>query len=164
MTVATRLAVMREGRLAQVGEPREVYDAPTSRYTAEFIGDVNIMEGVLADPEAGRITMGEDAPPVEAGRAVAAPPGAPVAVALRPEKLVLERADAGPAPAVNTLEGTVEDIAYMGDVSVYRVRLADGRLIRAIRTNRVRLQSQTIVWEDAVRLSWDPQAVVVLTG
>jgi len=164
MTVATRLAVMREGRLAQVGEPREVYDAPTTRYTAEFIGDVNIMEGVLADPEAGRVTLGEGGAPVEAGRAVAAPPGAPVAVALRPEKLVLERADAGPAPAVNTLEGTVEDIAYMGDVSVYRVRLADGRLVRAIRTNRVRLQSQTIVWEDAVRLSWDPQAVVVLTA
>jgi putrescine transport system ATP-binding protein len=162
MTVATRLAVMREGRLAQVGEPREVYDSPTSRYTAEFIGDVNIFEGVVADPAVGAIRLRGVETPVEAGRALGLSPQAPVAVALRPEKLVIARADAEPAPAANALEGVVEDIAYMGDVSVYRVRLPDGALARAIRTNRVRLQSQTIVWEDRVRLSWDPQAVVVL--
>jgi putrescine transport system ATP-binding protein len=60
------------------------------------------------------------------------------------------------------VDGVVEDIAYMGDISIFRVRLPGGALVKATRTNRVRLQSQTIVWEDPVRLSWDPQAVVPL--
>jgi putrescine transport system ATP-binding protein len=164
MTVATRLAVMREGQIAQLGEPREVYDAPTSRYVAEFIGDVNIFEGRVEDPGAGSIRLDGVAAPVRAGRALPFASGAAVAVALRPEKLVLERPEEGPAPAENTLEGVVEDIAYLGDMSIYRVRLPGGGLARVARTNRVRLQSQNIVWEDPVRLSWDAQAVVPLAG
>ncbi len=162
MTVATRLAVMREGQIAQLGEPREVYDAPASRYVAEFIGDVNIIEGRLEDPEAGVIRLEGAGAPVQAGRPISGAKGAPVAVALRPEKLVIERRDDGPDPEANMLEGVVEDIAYLGDMSIFRVRLSNGGLARVARTNRVRLQSQTIVWEDPVRLSWDAQAVVPL--
>ncbi|MFN3614592.1 MAG: ABC transporter ATP-binding protein [Rubrimonas sp.] len=164
MTVATRLAVMRDGQIAQLGEPREVYDAPTTRYVAEFIGDVNIFEGRVEDPATGSIRLDGVAAPVRAGRALPYAAGAPVAVALRPEKLVLERPEEGPPPAENTLDGVVEDIAYLGDMSIYRVRLPGGGLARVARTNRVRLQSQTIVWEDPVRLSWDAQAVVPLAG
>ncbi|SDZ79239.1 ABC transporter ATP-binding protein [Rubrimonas cliftonensis] len=164
MTVATRLAVMRDGKIAQLGEPREVYDAPASRYVAEFIGDVNILEGRLEDPEAGVIRIDGAAAPVQAGRPISGAKGAPVAVALRPEKLVIERRDDGPDPEANMLDGVVEDIAYLGDMSIFRVRLSGGGLARVARTNRVRLQSQTILWEDPVRLSWDAQAVVPLEG
>jgi putrescine transport system ATP-binding protein len=164
MTVATRLAVMRDGQIAQLGEPREVYDAPTSRYVAEFIGDVNIFEGRVEDATLGRIRVDGAETPVMAGRSLSLENGASVAVALRPEKLVIEqREDAAPLNE-NTVDGVVEDIAYMGDISIYRVRLPGGALVKATRTNRARLQSQTIVWEDAVRLSWDPQAVVPLTA
>ncbi len=163
MTVATRLAVMREGRIAQLGEPREVYEGPNSRYVAEFIGDVNILEGAAEDPAAGTVAL-KAGGSVRAGRPIEAARGAAVAVALRPEKLLIEkRGDDAPAPGENALDGVVEDIAYMGDVSVYKVRLTDGSRARALRTNRVRLQEQTILWEDPVRLSWDAQAVVPLT-
>jgi putrescine transport system ATP-binding protein len=164
MTVATRLAVMRDGRIAQLGEPREVYDTPSSRYVAEFIGDVNIFEGRVADPAAGLIAVEAAPAPVAAGRALSAASGAPIGVALRPEKLVIERRDEASPLGENYVDGVVEDIAYMGDISIYRVRLPGGVLVKATRTNRVRLQSQTIVWEDPVRLSWDRQAVVPLTA
>jgi putrescine transport system ATP-binding protein len=164
MTVATRLAVMREGRIAQLGEPREVYDAPSSRYVAEFIGDVNVFEGRVADAAAGLIAVDAASAPISAGRALSVPSGAPIGVALRPEKLVIERRDDASPLGENYVDGVVEDIAYMGDISIYRVRLPGGALVKATRTNRVRLQSQTIVWEDPVRLSWDRQAVVPLTA
>ncbi len=164
MTVSTRLAVMRDGQIAQLGEPREVYEAPSSRYVAEFIGDVNIIEGHVADPAQGFIRLDAFDAPVRAGRALDARAGDPVGVALRPEKLVIERREDAAAHPENSVDGVVEDIAYLGDMSVYRVRLAGGGIAKVARTNRVRLQGQTIVWEDPVRLSWDPQAVVPLLG
>ena len=164
MTVSTRMAVMRDGKIAQLGEPREIYEAPNSRYVAEFIGDVNILEGVVADPAQGVIRLAGEGAPVRAGRALDFAQGAAVAVALRPEKLVIEKLGAAPAPPENTLEGVVEDIAYLGDMSIYKVRLADGARARVARTNRVRLQEQSIVWDDPVRLSWEPQAVAPLSA
>jgi len=164
MTVSTRMAVMRDGKIAQLGEPREIYEAPNSRYVAEFIGDVNILEGVVADPAQGVIRLAGEGAPVRAGRALDFAKGAAVAVALRPEKLVIEKLGAAPAPPENTLEGVVEDIAYLGDMSIYKVRLADGARARVARTNRVRLQEQSIVWDDPVRLSWEPQAVAPLSA
>jgi putrescine transport system ATP-binding protein len=87
-----------------------------------------------------------------------------VAVALRPEKLVIRKPDEAPPPEANAIDGTVEDIAYLGDISIYHVRLEDGTMVRVTRTNRIRLQNQTILWEDPVQLSWDAAAVVVLRG
>lgn len=164
MTLSTRLAVMREGRIAQCGEPREVYEAPADRYVAGFIGNVNILDGVVDDPAAGTVRLSRGGLPVMAGRPLALPVGAAVGVALRPEKLVIEKPGPDEAPVANAVEGVVEDIAYLGDLSIYHVRLPDGVVMRATRTNRIRLQNQTIVWEDRVRLSWDAQAVVVLSG
>jgi putrescine transport system ATP-binding protein len=163
MTVATRLAVMREGRIAQMGEPREVYEAPLSRYVAEFIGDVNILEGRVEDPEQGLIRVPGASLPVRAGRALQASRGAQIAIAIRPEKMLIEKPEDDPPHADNAISGVVEDIAYLGDMSIYRVRLPEGGIARVARTNRIRAQTQTIVWEDAVHLSWDPQAVVPLT-
>jgi putrescine transport system ATP-binding protein len=162
MTLATRLAVMREGRIAQLGEPREVYEAPISRYVAEFIGNVNILEGVVEDPAAGRVRLAGGGVPVSAGRALDMAAGDRVGVALRPEKIVFEKPGEHLPYTENAIDGVVEDIAYLGDISIYRVRLPDGSIVKATRTNRVRLQNQTIVWEDPVRMHWDAQAVVLL--
>ena len=162
MTVATRLAVMREGRIAQLGEPREVYEAPISRYVAEFIGDVNVLEGKVEDPAQGLIRLAGVDLPVRAGRALPAARGARIAFAIRPEKMLIEKPEDDSPHSENALSGVVEDIAYLGDMSIYRVRLADGTIARVARTNRIRAQTQTIVWEDPVHLSWDPQAVVPL--
>lgn len=156
MTVSTRIAVMREGRVAQLGEPRQIYEAPSSRYVAEFIGDVNILagraeaDGTVELEAGGRVRLTGAAP--AAGR--------DVALALRPEKLSIARAE-GPA-AENALAGQVEDIAYLGDISIYHVRLAGGALVKAARTNRIRAEEAEITWEDPVHLAWDPSAAVLL--
>ena len=164
MTVSTRLAVMDHGRLAQVGEPHEVYEAPSTRYVADFLGDVNFFEGVIADvgEDGAVIASEESSTPFRASRAQQGAPGGSVTLALRPEKLRIERADTPEAPTENMLEGVVEDIAYLGDMSIYRVRLSSDRIIKVARTNRVRTLTETITWEDKVRMSWDAGAVVVL--
>jgi putrescine transport system ATP-binding protein len=164
MTLATRIAVMREGRIAQLGEPREIYETPSSRYVAEFIGNVNIFEGRVEDAAQGLIRLDAAPAPVRAGRALDGSAGDPVGVALRPEKMVIEkRGDAPPHPE-NAVEGVVEDIAYLGDMSIFHVRLAGGGYARVARTNRARGEAQAIVWEDPVTVSWDPAAVVALNA
>jgi putrescine transport system ATP-binding protein len=162
MTVSTRLAVMRDGQIAQLGEPHEVYEVPNSRYVAEFIGDVNILEGVIENAGSGIIQL------VDGGVADLAGardlPGGAVALALRPEKIAIERRVDGAARGNNALDGKVEDIAYLGDMSVYNVRLDSGALVRVARTNRFRALEEPIAWENPVRLSWDGSALVVLGG
>ena len=162
MTVSTRLAVMRDGQIAQLGEPHHVYEAPNSRYVAEFIGDVNILEGAVDNSAVGTIRLA-DGGVAELGGARDLPAGA-VSLALRPEKIAIERHADGAAPVANTLDGKVEDIAYLGDMSVYNVRLDSGALVRVARTNRFRALEEPIAWEDRVRLSWDGSALVVLGG
>ncbi len=159
MTVSTRLAVMQDGRIAQTGEPHQVYEAPRTRYVAEFIGDVNILEGEVEAPGGDvRLAAGGTARLAER-----LPPG-PVELALRPEKIAIERLAETRESGPNTLDGTVEDIAYLGDMSVYYVRLDGGALVSVARTNRLRALEEPITWENRVRLAWDASAVVVLQG
>ena len=87
-----------------------------------------------------------------------------VELALRPEKIAIDRQAGGAAPGANALDGKVEDIAYLGDMSVYNVRLDGGALVRVARTNRFRALEEPIAWEDRVRLTWDGSALVVLGG
>ena len=162
MTVSTRLAVMRDGQIAQLGEPHQVYEAPNSRYVAEFIGDVNILEGSVEDTGSGMIRLA-DGGMAQLGGACEIASGA-VALALRPEKIAIERLADASALGPNALDGEVEDIAYLGDMSVYNVRLDSGALVRVARTNRFRAFEEPISWEDRVRLTWDGSALVVLDG
>jgi putrescine transport system ATP-binding protein len=162
MTVSTRLAVMQEGRIAQMGEPHEVYEAPRTRYVAEFIGDVNILEGAVENPGSGAVRLAAGGI-AELARGEGPASGA-VVLALRPEKIAIERLDESGEVRPNTLDGSVEDIAYLGDMSVYNVRLDGGMLVKVARTNRFRAFEEPITWEDRVRLSWDPSAVVVLAA
>jgi putrescine transport system ATP-binding protein len=159
MTVSTRLAVMEEGRIAQLGEPHEVYEAPRTRAVAEFIGDVNVLAGTVTDPAGGVVALEEGGEAeLGAGRVAA---GA-VALALRPEKIAIQKVAAPGEPEANTLEGTVEDIAYLGDMSIYHVRLDGGGLLRVARANRFRALEEPIEWESRVRLSWDSRSLVLL--
>ena len=160
MTVSTRLAVMREGRIAQLGAPREVYEAPRTRYVAEFIGDVNILTGRVTDRAAGRVAL-DAGGEADLGRAATAAEGAGVELAIRPEKIVVERAG-DEAPAPNRLYGRIDDIAYLGNTSIFHVRLAGGGLIQVQRTNRFRAVEETVTWDDPVRLGWDGEALVEL--
>jgi putrescine transport system ATP-binding protein len=161
MTLANRMAVMNHGQIVQVAMPAEMYEQPRSRFVAEFIGDVNLIEGGLA-------SLGPEGAVIEsaAGRLRAADvgdakAGTQVCLAVRPEKvrISLER----PADAVNCVTGQVLDVGYLGDVSIYHVRLRTGLVMTATAANLTRLVERPIGWNDQVWLSWAPDAGVVLT-
>jgi len=164
MTVAHRIGVMNQGRLVQVATPSEIYEQPSSRWVAEFIGDVNLIEGRIVSTNAeGTVVAGRAGLKLRLSQAGMAAVGATVWVALRPEKVRL----ATEAPAdtsENCARGRVVDIGYLGDVSTYKVRLADDVIMKATVANSMRLVERTIDWEDEVWLSWTPAAGVVLTG
>ncbi|HXH04165.1 MAG TPA: polyamine ABC transporter ATP-binding protein [Candidatus Competibacteraceae bacterium] len=165
MTVSSRIAVMCSGEIMQVATPAEIYEYPNSRYVAEFIGDVNILEGHLEQTDAShtRIVSHEVGCAIHAAHGVDAAIGSTVWVALRPEKLAISLEP--PAdPGVNCMIGEVWDIGYIGNLSIYHVRLPGGKMITSAQTNRVRLVERTITWEDKVYLTWQPDAGVVLVS
>jgi putrescine transport system ATP-binding protein len=162
MTVAHRMAVMDQGRIVQVGTPAEIYEQPNSRYVASFVGDVNLIEGRLT--ASGPAGSAIDAAGVKLAMAqrLDAAAGATVWVALRPEKMHIARER--PAAADNCVAGRIAEIAYLGKVSVYQVRLDSGLMMKAQVANLTRLIERPIGWDDRVWLSWTPDAGVVLTG
>jgi putrescine transport system ATP-binding protein len=163
MTVADRMAVMERGHIVQAGTPAEIYEQPNSRYVADFVGDVNLLEGRLAATGAGEsLVHANGGLALRVAQPVDAAPGALVWVALRPEKLRIGREP--PAQhRENTVAGTVVDIGYLGSLSVYQVRLDGGTLMKATLSNQNRLVERAIGWSDRVWLSWPSEAAIVLT-
>ena len=164
MTVADRIAVMEEGRIAQVDTPAAIYEAPRSRYVAEFIGDVNIFEGRAGTVNGGAVAVElADAPAGLAAPARADGPGAgdTVLLAVRPEKI--EIAPCPPPPGtLNAMAGDVTEVAYLGSVSTYRVRLDSGRTVVSTQTNRLRQGGGAIGRGARVHLSWPVEASILL--
>lgn len=163
MTVADRVAVMDRGRIVQVATPAEVYEEPNSRYVADFIGDINIVEGRVTACENGivRLATGEAARPIEVAQPLDAAVGDTAWFAIRPEKIALSL-DPPADATVNAVAGEVWDIGYLGDVSIYHVRLADGSTLKSTVTNRTRLVERPITWEDRVWLSWSRDGGIIL--
>jgi putrescine transport system ATP-binding protein len=144
MTVADRIGVMDAGRLEQVATPRQVYEAPASRWVAEFVGDVNIFEGQTGSRQASRLMIATK----DAGMLAVAEPAQPitkslVCVAIRPEKVKLSRrgpvSDAVNSHAINRLEGVVTDVSYLGGVTSYKVKLDSGAVLRSSMANTARI-------------------------
>ncbi len=168
MTVSDRIAVMDKGVIMQVATPAEIYEAPNSRYVADFIGDINIVEGKLESvrkvPEGDLATVICDSgfKVVVDQPSCNAEPGSAVAFAIRPEKVRIS-ADAPVDSSVNALSGTVWDIGYLGDFSVFIVKLADGSTFRAAQANTHRLVDRPITVDDKVWLTWPVDAGLVLT-
>jgi putrescine transport system ATP-binding protein len=162
MTMSTRIAVMDAGRIVQVGTPGAVYEYPVTRFVAEFIGAVNVFEGRVADSDDGRVLVhSEDACCdllVEHKQPVTV--GTPVSVAIRPEKMHVS--GEAPAETANTVEGVVAEIGYLGDVSIYHVRIPSGKLVQVQLTNLARLTEPPLTWDQPVYLSWQPTSGVLL--
>jgi putrescine transport system ATP-binding protein len=163
MTVAGRIGVMNAGKLVQVGPPSEVYEQPASRWIADFIGDVNLIEGRAVSSGLGHAIIEATAGGrVLVSHAGATATGVTVWVALRPEKVQIAATRAA-ADHENCFAGSVEDIGYLGDVSLYKVKLDNGVVMKATVANRTRLVARPIGWGDRVWLSFPPEAGVVLT-
>jgi len=166
MTVASRIGLMNKGNLQQVATPGQIYENPASRFVADFIGDVNMIEGVAGEGTSAngeaftrfRSASGGDFV-ARSNEPVAA--GAPCWLAVRPEKIAISREK--PADAANLLKGRVHDIGYVGNLSTYHVDTGGGRIVKAQEANRRRIANRDITWEDEVWLSWTPGAGVLLT-
>ena len=162
MTVAHRIGVMHQGQLVQVATPSEIYEQPSSRWVAEFIGDVNLIEGRVVSANAQETVVAAlDDKRIRVSQGSSAAVGATVWIALRPEKVRIGT-EAPADTAENCVSGKVVDIGYLGDVSTYKVRLADGTMMKATVANATRLIERPIGWDDEVWLSFAPGSGVVL--
>lgn len=164
MTMSTRIGVMEEGRIRQIGAPHDVYEFPNSRFVAEFIGTINIFEGVVVEDEPDHVLINSEASGCQlyVTHSAAVPVGAQVAVAVRPEKVMISKKQ--PAGNRNYTKGIVREIAYLGDISIYYVELASGKIIQAALPNLLRLSERDVKWEDEIYLYWLAENGVVLTS
>lgn len=160
MTLAGRMAVMDRGRIVQVGSPREVYERPNSRYVAGFLGDVNLIVGVLLPGGEDRsVVQSLDGLRFVSGQTVEATPGDAVWLAIRPENLLLVRTPQS-GKVENVFPGSLIEETYRGDISLYAVRLDGGPVLKAASANvpgapPFRLGER--VW-----VSFAPRSVIVL--
>ncbi|MCA1379965.1 ABC transporter ATP-binding protein [Bradyrhizobium sp. BRP23] len=167
MTMADRIGVMKSGKLAQVANPRELYEAPRSRWIAEFVGDINLFDGESKLRDGHRLVIGTR----DAGALVVAEPREAVgtgklAVAIRPEKVKLSRRgpvnEAGRETAINTLEGVIADICYLGGTTTYKVKLDTGGMLQASVANSARLDVDAYSLNQHVVAWFTPDDCVVL--
>ena len=170
MTMAERIAIMNRGEFIQVGSPRQIYENPNCCFAAEFIGSVNMFESTLvtSGPEVGSIIRCKDLEhDIHLDLDVDLDDGMEVTVAIRPEKIYIEKTqpvdEDGKPLKDNYTTGIVTEIAYMGDISIYHVKLNSGKVVITTLPNVDRFNKGLPTWDDKVFLSWDPESCVTLT-
>ncbi len=165
MTLATRIGVMNQGEIAMIGEPTDIYEFPNSKFVANFIGSANMVEGVVTEdePDHVRIRSAELGCDIYVGHGVDCAPDQILWWAIRPEKMHLSRDKPEGQFGANVTKGMVEDIAYLGDMSLYQVLLEGGKRIRVSQTNTVRGNPDAITWDEQVYVTWGDNAGSVLT-
>jgi putrescine transport system ATP-binding protein len=161
MTMADRIAVMSEGMLLQVDVPIELYETPNSRFVADFIGNVNLMDGVVTEDEPDYVMVDCVDCRHYVGHGITGHEGMPVTVALRPEKIFLS-ADK-PEGEHNQVRGVVKEMSYFGSYTVYHLQLPSGAILKVSEENDRRHREGMPTWGDSIWASWPPNAHVVLT-
>jgi putrescine transport system ATP-binding protein len=164
MTLATRIAVMNAGRFVQIGTPSEVYEYPQNYFVADFFGSINTFDAAVVSSESGFVTVALDKSGTQI-RVRHEPPlaeGSQIMIGVRPEKLLISQ-DKPSDSQYTVTPGVVEDLAYLGNHSIYRVRSQTGRIIQVSSQNYQRSAQLLLEWGDDVYLSWDSSCSVVLT-
>ncbi len=166
MTMSSRIAVMNRGYIAQIGTPTEIYEYPNSRFTAEFIGSVNMFHGRIleSEPDHSLIRSDEANCDLYVSHPGHLAPGTECWVAVRPEKVTISKDAPAGSDGRNQATGVVKEIAYLGDVSIYEILLDTGKRVRVTAPMVTRRTEMPITWEDRVYLSWRPFAGSVLTN
>ena len=163
MTLSSRIAVMDSGKFEQIGTPKEIYEFPSNRFVAEFIGTINSFKGRVA-------AIAEDGIKVystEAGVTLMAPgkqlveEGQEIEVAVRPEKIFVSK-DKPEEDGIVCIPGAVDDLGYLGNRSLYRIRLESGKIVQVSSQNRRRSIKRFLEWEDKVWIWWRPASAAVL--
>jgi putrescine transport system ATP-binding protein len=162
MTMATRIAVMSEGRFLQVGAPADIYETPASRFVADFIGNVNLMDGTLDVDAEGHCEIGCADVKHYIGHGITGTQGMAVSVAIRPEKIKLQRT----APAdvtFNAVKGKITELSYFGSFTVFHLALPSGAALKVSQANVDRHPEDRLTWGDEAWAHWDAWSQVVLT-
>jgi putrescine transport system ATP-binding protein len=162
MTMAGRIAVMKDGRFMQIGAPGELYETPSSKFVADFIGNVNLMDGTLDVDAADHCVVGCADVKHYVGHGITGTEGMAVTVALRPEKVGIGRQPPADG-AHNAVRGTVKEKSYFGSFTVYHLSLPSGAVLKVSEANTERHRDEEFTWGDTVWASWSPSAPVVLT-
>ncbi len=170
MTMATRIGVMSEGKILQVGKPTEIYETPNCRFVADFIGSVNSFQGTLEVDEPDHVVIASPECKHYVSHGITGTVGMSVYVAVRPEKMTVQltppRTDERESPdqmGFNTVEGVIEDLAYLGSLTTYHVRLDSGYIVKVTHTNAARHDQSQLSWGSRVYVWWCGSDVVVLT-
>ena len=166
MTMASRIAIMSEGKVLQVGAPSEIYETPATRFVADFIGNVNMMEGTLIEDEPDHCVI--DCKDVRhyVGHGITGTSGMSLSVAVRPEKIHLTRQEP-PREATggdfNRARGRIKNLSYFGSFTVYQLEVEGGRLLKVSQNNTQRHCDDELTWGDEAWAHWSRQSQVVLT-
>ncbi len=160
MTMASRIAVMSHGKVVQVGTPKEIYEFPSSRFVADFIGNINIFDGRITTSSEVQTGVGT----MQIAPAAPHTAGASVSVAIRPEKINIAKTKS--MMTANVFSGTVREIGYLGSYTSFLVEMAGGKTVRVNTINHAHglgLTGAEITWGDTVYIGWDAAASIVLT-
>jgi putrescine transport system ATP-binding protein len=165
MTLASRIGVMNRGEIVQIGTPTEIYEFPQNKFVADFIGSVNMFEGTMIEdlPDRVRIKSDDLGGVIYVDHGISSAPGAIVYAAVRPEKINLLRTPPADT-SENCVKGVVKEIAYMGDMSIYLVKIDTGKIVRVTLPNVERMSDdERILWDETVWLTWHGSSPVVVT-
>jgi putrescine transport system ATP-binding protein len=162
MTMASRIAVMSEGRIMQVGPPSDIYETPSTRFVADFIGNVNLMDGTLDVDAEAYCEIGCADVKHHIGHGITGTQDMPVTVALRPEKIKLSRTPP-PDVAFNAVQGRIHEMSYFGSFTVFHLKLASGADLKVSQANTDRHPEDRLTWGDEAWAHWDAWSQVVLT-
>ena len=166
MTMASRIAIMSAGKVRQVGAPAAIYETPATRFVADFIGNVNMMEGTLAEDQPDHCVIDCKDLRHYVGHGITGTEDMAVSVAVRPEKIHLSRREP-PMEATggnyNRAHGRIKNLSYFGSYTVYHVELDGGRMLKVSQNNTQRHRDEELTWNDEAWAHWSRQAQVVLT-
>ncbi len=165
MTLSTRMAVMDQGQFMQIGTPTEIYEFPETRFVADFIGSANIVEGHVIEDSADHVRVATDLGEIYIDHGQAVSVDSKIWVAIRPEKIRISKT-APKKKGSNQTSGKVDEIGYLGEISIYKIRLDSGQIVDVTAPNQTRPKNKThtITWEDTVHLSWEPASAMLLNS
>lgn len=166
MTMSDRIAVMRSGRIEQVGPPEDVYERPATEFVAGFLGASNLLDGSVGPPDGAFRTI-----ELASGERVRVPAGSVegtpqrIRLGVRPEKIRIAGGTEGATTnGDNSIEGTVRDATFVGVSNVYTVATRDGHVVTVYAQNLGTSTDRPPAPGETVTLSWHPEHTFVVSG
>jgi len=171
MTMATRIGVMSEGKILQIGQPKDIYETPNCRFVADFIGTVNLFKGKVEVDQPDHVVIASPECKHYVSHGITGTSGMDVHVAIRPEKMSVQSQPPADSEreslaevGFNMAQGTIQDLAYLGSLTTYHVKLESGMVVKVTQTNAARHDSSQLTWGDKVYVWWCGSDLVVLTS